>query len=62
MPSISVTITGWSMCNVSRYCDNNGGGLYVVLTIMVTTMTITGRTICSAINQYENNGEVYVQC
>jgi hypothetical protein len=55
VPSISVTITGRSMCNVSSYCDNNGGGLYVELTIMVT---ITGRYMCSVNSYCDNNGEV----
>jgi hypothetical protein len=58
MLSISVTITGRSICSVSSYCDNNGGGLYVVLTIIVTTMTITWRSI-GMVNSYcDNNSEV----
>jgi hypothetical protein len=36
-----------------------------VLTVTVTIMTITGRSICS-VNSYsdnnDNNGEVYVHC
>ena len=47
------------MCNADSYCDNNGG-LYEVLTVI---MTITVRSICSA-NSYcdnnDNNGEVYM--
>jgi hypothetical protein len=33
------------------------GGLYVVLTIMVT---ITGRYMCSVISYCDKNGEVYM--
>jgi hypothetical protein len=37
------------------------GGLYAVLTVIVTIMTITVSYICSPINYCDNNGEVYVQ-
>jgi hypothetical protein len=52
------------------------GGLCAVLAVIVTTMTITGRTMCStnsycdnnrrsicSVNSYcDINGEVYMQC
>ena len=40
-------------------------GLYVVLTVSVTIMTITGGgggAICSVNSYCDNNGEVYLQC
>ena len=33
-----------------------------MLAVNVTIMTITWRSICSANNYCDNNGEVYVQC
>jgi hypothetical protein len=38
------------------------GSLYAVLTVIVTIMTITGRSICSANSYPNNNGEVNMQC
>ena len=35
---------------------------YVVLAVIETILTITGRYICSANNLCDNNGEVCVQC
>ena len=39
-----------------------GRGLYAVLTVIVTIMTITGRSICSANSYPNNNEEVNMQC
>jgi hypothetical protein len=33
-----------------------------VLAAVVTIMTTTGRSICSANSYCDNNGEVYMQC
>ena len=33
-----------------------------MLGVIVTIMTITGRSICSANNYGDNNGELYMQC
>jgi hypothetical protein len=33
-----------------------------VLTVIVTKMTITGRSVCSVNSYCDNNGEVYLQC
>ena len=33
-----------------------------MLAVIVTIMTITWRSLCSANNYDDNNGEVYVQC
>jgi len=55
-----MTITGWSMCSFNIYCednDNNGEGLYVVLSISVT---ITGRSMCSVSSYCDNDGEIYM--
>ena len=30
--------------------------------VIVTLLTITGRSICGANSYFDNNGEVYVQC
>ena len=35
-----------------------GGGLYVVLTVVVT---IRGMYVCSVHSYFDNNGEVYMQ-
>jgi hypothetical protein len=56
----SVTIRGRSMCNVSRYCDNNGvyTYIYIVLAVIVTIMTITWRSIGSVNSYCDNNCDV----
>ena len=60
MLAIIVTMTGRSICSTSSYCnnnDNNGEGLYVVLSISVT---ITGRSMSSVSSYCDNDGEVYM--
>jgi hypothetical protein len=37
------------------------GALYIVLTVILKITTITGRSICSAINYCDNNRGVYLQ-
>jgi hypothetical protein len=52
--TVIVTITGRSMCNVSRYCDNNDNNGKVYKQFLAVIVTKTGRymwsTICNAIN------------
>jgi len=51
VPIVIVTITAMSKCTAYSYCDNNGEVyIFAMLAIIVTIMTITGRSICSAIN------------
>jgi hypothetical protein len=37
-------------------------GLYAVLTVIVTIMIITGRSILDAKSYFDNNGVLYMQC
>ena len=76
MLTIIVNITGRSMLSVSIYCENKGGGLYVVIAVIVTIMTIkgglyvvltimvtiTGRYMCSVSSYCDTNGEIYMYC
>ena len=72
-----MTITGRYICSVNRYYDKNDkirGGLYAVLTCIVTItvrsignltviVIITARSKCTAISycdNNDNNGEVYM--
>ena len=36
------------------------GGLYALITVVATMMTITERSLCSANSYCNNNGEVYL--
>jgi hypothetical protein len=38
------------------------GGICAVLVVIVTILTIMGRSICSANSYCDNNNEVYMQC
>jgi hypothetical protein len=38
------------------------GCIFAVLAVIVAIMKITGRSIESVKNYFDNNGEVYVQC
>jgi len=40
--AVIVTITARSKCTDYSYCENNGEGIYAMLAIIVTIMTITG--------------------
>ena len=61
MLTFIVTITGRYICSTNRYYDKNEnkwGGLYVVLAVIVTIMTITWRSIGCVISYWDNNGEI----
>ena len=63
MLAVSVTIKERYICSINSYCDNNGEGIYAVLTWIMTRMTKTGSTICSVssdCDDNDNNGEVYM--
>ena len=47
---------------MNTYCENKGVGIYAVLAVIVTIMTMRGRSISSANSYFDNNGELYMQC
>ena len=60
MLTVIVTISERFICSANSYCDNKGGVLYVVFTVMVIIMTITERCIGSVNSYCDNDVEVYM--